>query len=307
VPAKTFKKLIEGTNARVKKLGVADGLTKEVPADAALVVLVGPTQPLLDEEARALQAYVERGGSVLVMLDPLTPGDTTAGANASLDPLLATLGVQVGAHELMNDKSFVKETGSAADHAFIYSTSFGSHKSVKTLSGARGKAALLFKTAAVVEKRTKDDKKVAMLARSAAASFVDANDDRAFTDGSETRGIFDLAAAIELPASASGKEGRAIVLGDSDALADFLLVNSEANQVFGYELLLWLMHDDDKIVGDATSAADVRILHTRDEDKVWFYGTVFLAPLVMIGIGAAIGVRRRRRPRRPTPLPGGTP
>lgn len=309
VTAKSFKKLVEGTNAKVKKLGVADGLTKEVPADAALVVLVGPTQPFLEEEVAALKAYWERGGSLLVMVDPPTPTPDAppVGTVASLEPLLAALGVTLGGHEVMNDKSYVKETGGKADHAFVFSTSFGSHKSVKTLSGARGKAALLFKQAGVVEKRQKDNAKVAMLARSAAASFVDANDDRGFSDGSETRGIFDLAAAIELAASAGGKESRAIVLADSDVLADFLLVNSEANQVFGYELLVWLMRDDDKIVGDAPSAGDVRILHTRDQDKLWFYGTVFLAPVVLVGIGAWVGVRRRRRPKRAEATTGGAP
>ncbi|MCC7110623.1 MAG: Gldg family protein [Deltaproteobacteria bacterium] len=311
VTAKTFKKLVESTNAKVKKLGVADGLTKEVPADAELVVLVGPTQPFLDEEVQALKAYWERGGALLVMVDPPIPGAEVPalGTVASLEPLLATLGVQVGEHEVVNDKAYVKESGGKADQAFVFSTSFGSHKSVKTLSGARGKAALLFKQTATVEKRQKDAGKVSVLARSAAGSFVDKSGDRAFTEGSETRAILDLAAAVELPATGGGKEGRAVVLGDSDAVADFLLVNSEANQVFGYEMLVWLLRDDDKIVGDAASSGDVRILHTRDQDKLWFYGTVFLAPLLLIGVGAFVGARRRRRPAKAaaTPATGGTP
>lgn len=313
VTARSFKKLVEGTNAKVKKLGLADGLSKEVPADAALVALVGPTQPLLDEEVAALKAYVERGGSLLVMVDPPTPSTegAAAGAAASLEALWAALGVSVGTHEVLNDKAYVKETGSKADHAFVFSASFGSHKSVKTLSGARGKAALLFKQTGVVEKRgkegAKDGPKISMLARSAAASFVDSNGDRAFTEGSESRAIVDLAAAVELPAAAEAKEGRAVVLGDSDVLADFLIVNSEANQVFGYELLVWLLRDDDKIVGDAPGSGDVRILHTRDQDKLWFYGTVFLAPLALAGVGGFVGLRRRRRPKRVEPAAGGTP
>lgn len=311
VPAKTFKKLVESTNAKVKKLGLADGLSKEVPADAALVVLVGPTQPFLDEEVQALKAWWERGGALLVMVDPPIPGMEVpaVGTVASLEPLLSALGVQIGAHEVVNDKAYVKESGGKADQAFVFSTSFGSHKSVKTLSGARGKAALLFKQTATVEKRQKDAGKVSVLARSATGSFVDKNGDRSFTEGSETRAILDLAAAVELASTSGGKEGRAVVLGDSDALADFLLVNSEANQVFGYELLVWLLRDDDKIVGDATAAGDVRILHTRDQDKLWFYGTVFLAPLILIGLGLWVGARRRRRPAKASAAPtaGGTP
>ena len=80
------------------------------------------------------------------------------------------MGLKMGTHEILNDKAYVKNTNSDADHAFLYSTSFGSHKSVKTLSGARGKAALLFMNASVVEKADPkaDDKtgpKIAMIAR----------------------------------------------------------------------------------------------------------------------------------------------
>ena len=310
VAAKSLKKLVEGTNAKVKKLGVGDGLSREVPADAALVVMVGPTAPLLPEEVAALTAYVTHGGALLVMLDPPAPGTRDAGvatAAESLEPLLAALGVQVGAHEVMNDKSYVRESNTTADHAFVFSTSFGSHKAVKTLSGARGKAALLFKQAATVEKRQKDNAKVSVLARSAAASFVDASDDRAFTEGTETRGIFDLAAAIEVPDAGNGKEGRAVVVGDSDALDDFLLVNSEANQVFGYEALVWLLRDDANAGGAAPAAGDVRLLHTRDQDKLWFYGTVFLVPLVLVGVGVATSTRKRRKPKPAAAPAGGAP
>lgn len=310
VAAKSLKKLVEGTNAKVKKLGVADGLSREVPTDAALVVVGGPTRPFLEEEAASLKAYAERGGALLVLIDPPLPGvvdASAAGTVSSLEPLFAALGVQLGAHEVMNDKSFVRESNTAADHAFVFSTSFGSHKSVKTLSGARGKAALLFKQATTVEKRQKDNAKIAVLARSAAGSFVDKSDDRAFNEGTETRGIVDLAAAVELPAATGGKEARAVVVGDSDVLDDFLLVNSEANQVFGYELLVWLLRDDDNAGGAAPAAGDVRILHSRDQDKLWFYGTVFLVPVLLLGVGAAAAARRRRKPKPSTAPLGGAP
>ena len=42
----------------------------EVPKDAAVVVIAGPQQPLFSQEIKALQAYVEQGGRLLVMLEP---------------------------------------------------------------------------------------------------------------------------------------------------------------------------------------------------------------------------------------------
>ncbi len=312
VSAKGLKKLIEALNGKPKKLGVADGLTKEVPKDAALVIVPGPTKPFLPEEAKALATYVEGGGSLLLMLDPPIKGDDDgAAATASLQPLLDTLGVKVGVHEVLNDRSYVKNTNTDADHAFLFSTSFGNHKSVKTLSSARGKAALLFLSAAAVEKvkRKGDAKggpKVSMLARTPAASWIDENDDRKPDDKTEARAVLDLAAAVEMPKETGDKdahEGRAIVVGDSDVLADMLVVQ-DANQVFGYEGLLWLLRDDDKLSAAGVKPdEDVPIRHTRDEDTAWFYLTILAGPALCLGGGLTF-VRLKRRRRRP---PAGAP
>jgi hypothetical protein len=317
--ARGLKKLVESLNAKTKKLGIAEGLTKEVPSDAALVLIPGPTSAFLPEEADALAAYVQGGGSLLLLLDPKLPS-SEHDVHGSLEPLLAAVGVTVGSHEAMNDKAFVKNTNTDADHAFLYSTSFGNHKSVKTLSGARGKAALLFLTAGKVVRREAPPsggpppgaKKVSLLARTPAQSWEDVNDNRKFDEGSEARAVFDLAAAVEIPAATEGgKEGRALVVGDSDVLAD-QVVAQDANSMFAYEALLWLMRDDDKLGGGVTSEEDVPIRHTRDEDTLWFYGTILFGPLVcLIGGLIFVGRKRRRRSQRavapttPTTPPSG--
>jgi len=50
---------------------------KEVPKDAAVVIIPGPQTDLLPSELQALEAYVKRGGKLLVLVDPFTqPGLT---------------------------------------------------------------------------------------------------------------------------------------------------------------------------------------------------------------------------------------
>jgi hypothetical protein len=300
VSAKGMKKLVESMNAKVKKLGVADGLTKEVPADAALVVVAGPTEPFLASEATSLASYVRGGGALLLLLDPpvgdAAPSTPGLGVVPSLEPLLAALGVRVGTHEVLNDKAFVQDTNTDADHAFLYSTSFGSHKSVKTLSGARGKAALLFRSATTVEKRpelkdAKDGPRVSSIARTPAASFIDVNDDRAWQEKEEARAVLDLAAAVEVPGA---REGRALVVGDSEIVSD-LLIGQKPNTVFAFDALSWLLHDDDKVEGGVAPEEDVPIRHTRDEDKAWFYLTIFAGPALCLGGGLTFVSRKRRR------------
>lgn len=315
VSAKGLKKLVESLNAKTKKLGLADGLSKDVPSEAALVIIAGPTSAFLPDEADALARYVSGGGSLLLLLDPKLPDPDAQDVHGSLEPLLAALAVRVGSHEVMNDKAYVKNSKTSADFAFLYSTSFGNHKSVKTLSGARGKAALLFMGAGTVDKRSDGAKdapkaatapKVSLVARTPAASWVDADDDRAFDDGQEARAIVDLAGAVEIPpANEGGKEGRAMVVGDSDVLAD-LLVAQDANSMFAYETLLWLLRDDDKLGSAVASEEDVAIRHTRDEDTVWFYGTILFGPALCL-IGGLVFVTRKRRRRVQVAVPAASP
>ncbi len=51
------------------------GAKGEVPSDADVVIVAGPTRPLLPEEHTALQHYLERGGALFVMVDPRAQTD----------------------------------------------------------------------------------------------------------------------------------------------------------------------------------------------------------------------------------------
>jgi ABC-type uncharacterized transport system involved in gliding motility auxiliary subunit len=60
----------------------------DVPEDADVVVIAGPTRPFLPEEHTALQRYLDRGGALFVMVDPR--------AQTDLGPDLAKWGVTLG-------------------------------------------------------------------------------------------------------------------------------------------------------------------------------------------------------------------
>ncbi len=60
----------------------------DVPEDASAVVVAGPTRPLLAAEIEALQRYVERGGALLVAIDPR--------AQTNLYDLLGVWGITLG-------------------------------------------------------------------------------------------------------------------------------------------------------------------------------------------------------------------
>jgi ABC-type uncharacterized transport system involved in gliding motility auxiliary subunit len=69
-------------NYTVEKLVLAQ--QKDVPANATVVVLAGPTSDLLPEEAEALRRYLARAGKLMVMLDPMLKGESLPQVEALL-------------------------------------------------------------------------------------------------------------------------------------------------------------------------------------------------------------------------------
>lgn len=83
--------LSEAINALKEKKFISQPLNlaerSEVPEDASLVVIAGPKRKLFEGEVKALQNYLSKGGSLLLMVDPeFNPG---------LDNLLADWGVKL--------------------------------------------------------------------------------------------------------------------------------------------------------------------------------------------------------------------
>ncbi|MBD0388940.1 MAG: Gldg family protein, partial [Nostoc sp. C3-bin3] len=63
------------------------GETSKVPEDAAVVIVAGPKRGLFEGEVKALQEYLNRGGNLLLMIDPNT--------DPKLDSLLQEWGVRL--------------------------------------------------------------------------------------------------------------------------------------------------------------------------------------------------------------------
>jgi hypothetical protein len=68
--ASIAKLLLQKQNVIVKDLGLGQGLGSEVPADADAVVVLGPSEAFSPEELASLSRFADRGGHMLLALDP---------------------------------------------------------------------------------------------------------------------------------------------------------------------------------------------------------------------------------------------
>lgn len=91
--------LLQKQNFTLKDLGLAQGLASDVPDDADVVLILGPTDPFSPEEIATLQRYADRGGHLFIALDPdangtqiTTPGEGAPATSAAPANSAAPLG-----------------------------------------------------------------------------------------------------------------------------------------------------------------------------------------------------------------------
>ncbi len=65
-----LKKVLDALGYRAKDLGLTEGLGREVPDDATIVLVLGPSRPFAPEEMTTLERYAAGGGKLLLALDP---------------------------------------------------------------------------------------------------------------------------------------------------------------------------------------------------------------------------------------------
>jgi ABC-type uncharacterized transport system involved in gliding motility auxiliary subunit len=82
----TVKSLLESQNYQVKPLNLAS--TSKVPADTSVLIIAGPTAPLLPDEVTALETYLDNGGKAVFLVDKRQ--------RTVLEPIAERYGVEIG-------------------------------------------------------------------------------------------------------------------------------------------------------------------------------------------------------------------
>jgi ABC-type uncharacterized transport system involved in gliding motility auxiliary subunit len=258
-----------------------------VPEAASAVVMFGPREKFLPEEAAALLAYVRKGGRLLCMIDPR--------ADDGLAPLLAGLGVERLDGTLVSDRQHMKHAYDDSDKALIYSNSYSSHPTVTTASRYQSEVATLFVRGGALQKSASElspKPNVTFPLRTGSTFFRDLDDDYT-RDPGEVEGAANMMAAVTVPGQGEAREGRAVIIADGDFMTDKIASNNGNVMVF-VDSLAWLIGNEE-LAAEVSSEEDVKLEHSRDEDKLWFYVTTFAMPMPVLGLGLWVARRRRQR------------
>jgi hypothetical protein len=317
------RKLLEAQNYKVEKLGLAD-LAIDVPEDATLVVMMAPRSPLHEGELAALGRYLDRGGSVLLVLDPV--GDAVLG-----EELEGRLGITFDAGELTEDKEFMPQRGAPTDRRLVLTNQFSAHSSVTSLGRGSARAGVMLVNAGTLRDRDfvgfAEGKlpKRTYVVRSMSTSWVDLDDNFRFDEATEKRDKYNVVAVVEGPApeddaadapaepapdeaadadkdadkakdeaAKKKKSGfRAMVVADGDLFTDRMLQTVPLAGDFVGDAFKWL-GGEEVLAGAIITEKDVFIQHTRSKDQVWFYLSIIGAPCLVLGVGLVLTRKRRK-------------
>jgi ABC-type uncharacterized transport system involved in gliding motility auxiliary subunit len=220
-------------------------LSGEVPSDADVLAIVGPTRPFTEPELAALGAFVDRGGRLLVCLDPLIEPAGTMRATR-LEGFLATHGIRV------NDDLVVDPSRKLPfyDLSAVYLTDFPSHPVVQGLEGI----AVLFSVARSLT--AEGAAAPVVIVETSAEGWGERNLGQLLAgqpvarDADDTPGPAAVGVVVdegpesgsspgdgEAPAVETGS--RIVVYGDSDFMADYEISNA-GNLILAMNTINWL-------------------------------------------------------------------
>jgi hypothetical protein len=276
----------------VRSVNAADGLMNEVPKGITLLAIIGPRTPFQPEEYAAINRFIDGGGRVLIALDPEHKVD--------MHEVLQPLNLEFKAETLANDQAFARRMEQKiSDRANLVTATFSASPSVTTLQRLGPRGSVVLPGAGWIN--TKKDRTAAIPVdapiKAHFATFNDKNGNFTLDPGEEKR-------AWELAATAIKKDARVFVIADSDWIGDEA-IKVPGNGVLALDVVKWLMGDE-AFAGQTSTEADVKITHTKKQDVVWFYSTIFLAPALVIGAGVMV-TRKSRRKRREEKKRGGPP
>jgi gliding motility-associatede transport system auxiliary component len=281
-----LRRALEGIGYDVRKITPAtDGA---IPPDCAVTVDAGPRTTYLPGESLALEAYLQRGGSLLLMYDlgfALEP---------KLEQLLRTLGVRLPQAVVVDARSHY-----GADPEMVAVTAYERHPITRNVSftfypgvrpldlvpPAQGIQALPLVSSSADSQTTP----VAAVAQRQPEPALVAH--QAVSSSPPQAQV--LAAAIEgTLAQSDTRPFRAIVIGDSDFASNSFLPYT-ANSDLALAMVRWLLRDEQAVPIASRIPAPAQVLLTKAQMQGVFLILVVLLPLSAIALGSLVWWRRR--------------
>ncbi len=280
-------------------------MQKDIPKDATVVVVAAPEKPLFPEEVESLRRYLNRGGSLIVFLEPFQEAGLTA--------FLKDYGIRVGEDVVVDKMSRVM----GGDFLLPMVAQYGSHEITKDF-----RLTSFFELARTVEASEDPIPHVSPTALAMTSPDSWAETDRTaldqgrvgYEEGQDRKGPLSLAVISELKpplpkpegdgenasegtgdeSPAITGEGKLVVFGDAD-FASNKYFHTSGNADFITNTMNYLAGRKDLITIQKKHRPVEALMLNRDQGLVLFWVPVVVLPLCVLILGVVVFVRRRSR------------
>jgi gliding motility-associatede transport system auxiliary component len=268
----------------VEDLSLLDG--KAVPADADVVAVVGPSSDLREPEIDALEAYLDRGGELLVLLEPFSAARLTAMLSSRgidfADDVVLDLEHRLGGGEVFTAAAAERNDQHAVTRGLDALPLFSGYRSVRAHANEEaGEQSRWLLRSGDRSWGSRDPE----VLRGKRAQFV---------AGRDVNGPLTIGLEFVKQVGADGGESRIIVFGDSD------FVNNRFLDYLGNRDLLvntvnWLASEQRMIAPRAkekTPGVNVFFVSAAQQ-KTLFRAAVIIQPGLFLFVGIVVFVWRR--------------
>lgn len=281
------KKAMEGEHYEVKPLFLAR--EAKVPSDATVVVLGGPQRELQPEEWTALKAYVEEGGKLMMLLDPMT------GQGAK--EFLSRYGI------LLEDDIVVDRASRllGGDYLVPPIVEYETHPITRDFRQSPYLVYLPMARSVRVAEKTPENVTAEILAKTGPGSWGERDLERlkrgeAELNEEDIQGPVSVAAVASVKTQEAKKTGRILVIGDSDFVSNGAIDPSRSgNQDFFLNGLNWLAEQEDLVSIRPKSAPSRPVMLKPGQWTLIFLCVVVAFPLLILGTGIVVVWQRRRK------------
>ncbi|HLH32531.1 MAG TPA: Gldg family protein [Terriglobia bacterium] len=272
---------LEKENYVVKTVNLAE--QGKVPDDASVVVMDGPKNEPFPNEMDSLDAFLNKGGSVYIMVDPSpSPGLTDFMKKWSID---------VGNNIVLDASGLGRLFGAGPEIPLV--TKYSDQKITSGMKGvmtffplARSVTPAMNPPAGLM---------VESLFSSSERSWGETNmksGEAKFDEGTDLKGPVSLA-VVATKDLGNNKKARLVVFGDSDFAVNSMFAQQGNGNLF-LNTVAWLAQDENFISIRAKNPEDRRLTMTDAQGRLVSFVMLLLLPVGIVITGISVWVKRRR-------------
>jgi ABC-type uncharacterized transport system involved in gliding motility auxiliary subunit len=271
---------LEKDNYTVKPVNLVQ--ENKVPDDASVLVMPGPTSEPFPNELDLIDGFLNKGGSVAIMLDP-PPA-------ASLNDFMKKWSIDVGNNFVVDASGVGRLFGAGPSIPLI--TNYGRHKITERFNVM---TFFPFVRSVTPSKTPPSGITVETLFSSNDRSWAETdmkNNQVSFDEKTDTKGPISLAVVASKDLG-ENKKGRLVVFGDSD-FASNQGYGLQGNGNLFLNTITWLAQDESFISIRPKNPEDRRLTMTEAQGRLVSYVMLLFLPVGVLVAGVSVWMKRRR-------------